>query len=92
MSMDLEYLRTVNKLTDTVKELALYKENKSNKKVKDFKFIIILLIITNILVSAFFSGTMSYFIYNIYNYKSIVTNVNTNSNTNENSNTNTISK
>lgn len=86
MENNLEYLKTINNLSKTVQELAIHKENKANKKVKDSRFITIFLIIAIILISAFFSGTMSYFIYNIYNYKTIVTNNNTNSNTNNNIN------
>lgn len=92
MENNSEYLKTINNLTKTVQELVTYKENKSKKKVKDSRFITIFLIVAIILISAFYSATISYFIYSAYNYKTLVTNINTNNNTNVKENTNTFSK
>jgi hypothetical protein len=92
MDNNLEYLKTINNLSKTVQELVAYKEDKANKKIKDSRFITIFLIVALILTSAFYSITISYFIYNAYNYKTLVTNINTNNNTNVRENTNMIPK
>ena len=71
---DSRYLETINELSNTVKELAIEK----NKKIHEYKTIIIAFILAIIFVSGAFAACIAYGIHNIYGYDYSATNVNKN--------------
>lgn len=77
---DSKYLETINELSNTVKELAIEK----NRKVSEYKSIIIALIIAVTLIASMFTGCVVYIVHSIYGYDYTITNENTNTNTNQN--------
>ncbi len=77
---DSRYLETIDGLCDTVKTLVVEK----NKKINDYKMLIIAFIIAMALITAMFAGCITYGIYSIYGYDYTVTSENINTNTNKN--------